>query len=117
MCNWLFAFTQAPALEPGDDLTTQAPAPAIEQPEYSAAVERLRQADEDANSSDAVETIEALTAAIAALEEFGPLVAGDDTAREQRQYARLNLARAHLLAEQDELAAQAMDDLSKRVGA
>jgi hypothetical protein len=105
----LFATTQTPSQPPSDDSTTQAPAPAIEQPEYDAAVEQLTAADRDANL-DPVAAAGALTSAIAALEGFAPTLATDPETRALRQFARLNLARAHMLADQQELAQQVMDE-------
>ncbi|PRQ02362.1 hypothetical protein ENSA5_23790 [Enhygromyxa salina] len=105
----LFASTAAPTPETTEGEATEAPAPALEQPEFDAAVERLGEADSEANR-DPVAAAEALTEAISALQEFGPELAADEEARELRQYARLNLARAHLLAEEPELAAEVMDE-------
>ncbi|PRQ01301.1 hypothetical protein [Enhygromyxa salina] len=96
----LFAPTQAP---------TQAPAPAVEQPEYGAAIDELRQADADANLDPAAATT-ALTSAISALENFAPELSDDAETRALRQSARLNLARAHLLADHQDDAERIMDD-------
>ncbi|KIG18236.1 hypothetical protein DB30_01345 [Enhygromyxa salina] len=94
---------------PDTDKGQTAPAPALEEPEYTAAVDQLRVADEAANR-DPVAAATALSDAISALEQFGPALAADAEARELRQFARLDLARAHLLANQPELAAQVMDE-------
>lgn len=105
----LFAITQAPSLDPSEDPSMQAPAPALEQPEYDAALLQLEEADMFM-STEPLASPETLANAITALEEFAPTLAGDAEARTSRQYARLNLARAHQQAKRDELAAQVMDE-------
>ena len=102
----LFATIHALSPESGEDELMQAPAPEVEQPEYGAAVDRLREADSDPHA-----TAQALSEAILALEEFGPQLAADSEARDLRQYARLNLARVYLLAKNDEFAQLVMDEV------
>lgn len=84
------------------------PAPSVEVLDYDAAVVRLRAVDEGANRDPAA-SIDALTDALAAFEAFAPELSRDPEALELREDARLNLARAHLMAGQRAAAEQVMD--------
>jgi hypothetical protein len=102
----------APPAEPTeatDPPTAPPPAEVTAPPEYTAAIEHLAQADSDANLSPA-ESSAPLAEALAALADFAPELATDTKARELRAFARLNLARAHLLAGNSDLAQEAMDE-------
>jgi hypothetical protein len=91
-----------------DEALDQAPAPGIEALDYAAAVEHLRAVDDAANG-DPVGSIEALIEAIAVFDNFAPQLSADAETLELREYARLNLARAQLMAGQPELAVQVID--------
>jgi hypothetical protein len=71
-------------------------------------VEQLAAGEQKANEAPA-EAIEPLQAALARVEELGPLVARSSKAHESRIYALLALARAHLVLDQRKEAAAAMD--------
>jgi hypothetical protein len=83
--------------------------PPEQSPEFIAALEHLKQTDSDANH-DPVTAATALVEALGSLADYAPEVAASPDAKEQRQFARLNLARAYLLADEDELAERAMDE-------
>ena len=93
------------------------PAPAIVEPiaslapsagDYEAALEAIDQANIAVNK-DPEANIEALETAITELLAFGPQLASDDKGREALDLSQLNLARALLLAEDEDRAAVAMD--------
>ncbi|PRQ02353.1 hypothetical protein ENSA5_23700 [Enhygromyxa salina] len=88
---------------------TQIPPPPVIERDYHATVENLRKTDEDANR-DPINSVAALTAAIESLNSFTPELAQDPQSLALRQFARLNLARAHLLDGQPERAAAVMDE-------
>ncbi|KIG18245.1 hypothetical protein DB30_01354 [Enhygromyxa salina] len=86
----------------------QPPAPVVEALEYGAAVEHLTATIERANR-DPVESIDALTEAIAVFDGFAPQLSADVETLELREFARLSLARAQRIAGRPELAAEVMD--------
>ena len=105
LCSALLGFTQ-----PGvaDESSVQPPAPQVEALSYGAVIDHLTSVDDKANR-DPIAAIDALTAAIAILDNYAPELSGDPKALEARSLARLNLARAHLMADQVESATQVMD--------
>lgn len=99
----------APAPVPDPELTPDPELAPEQSPEFAAALEHLTLVDSDANH-DPVGSSPALVEALASLADFAPEVAASPEAHRQRSLARLNLARAYLLAEELELAERAMDE-------
>jgi hypothetical protein len=93
---------------PPPELTDPPPVPE-QSPEVTEALHPLAQTESDA-SSDPIASAEQLIEAVAALAEYAPEVATSPVARDLRRLARLNLARAYLLAGDDQLANATMDE-------
>jgi hypothetical protein len=96
----LFAPPPPTVLDPGDE-------PKLD---YAAAIAQMTEAEQLCNTHPSG-AIDSLTETLAALVEFAPELAGDDSARTLRQDSRLCLARAHMLAKHDDLAAAVMDEV------